>query len=295
MFGLTKIRWNFTGISFNLLVAAYSLLLAPFIADYIQFGRANIFVALFGVFIYVAEFFAMNYKLKVVRLRAETLRMQKHAREELPNPGCVIWYAVLMRMLFRIGFIMVALVAFGFDPSAAEQPVMFTVMLILFILCEVFVLGYTWVESGLFRTTPDDKWDEERDQKELETWRKVNLPFKETEETRAKEFRADIVLQLYALMLLTAFWDTINESNKEYIIRSFNTHETALFTGIMLFVIFLVMAFFALIPLRMAYWIEESVSIYTSKERWRLRGSLLIAALMVFEPSIKAFVGTFFS
>ena len=279
------------GFYFNLLFILYYLLLAPLVNKYIMFGEKNIFVALLGIVVYVTEFFAFNFKMRMIRLRAyaEKLRIKKETGKEieLPAAGCILNYAVVIRFLFRIGFIMVAMMAFSFDPSQENSNPVFIMPLVTVILLEVGVLGYTFSQSGMLDGISSD----EKDKKE---WLEKYFPKFGTGEYKQKEFLSDIVLHLYAFMLITAFWNPINESGQGIINQTAPLENSAFFTGIILFFMYLVIAFISLPAIRLAYWVEESSMALTSRDKWKLRGSFLLTAAVVASPVIQEYFKVFF-
>ena len=278
------------GFYFNFLFILYYLFLAPLVNKYIMFGERNLFVALLGLVVYVTEFFAFNFKMKMIRLRAysEKLRIKQEtgAKVDLPAPGCILNYAVVIRFLFRIGFVMVAMTAFSYDPSQENSNPLFTVALVTVVLLEVGVLGYTFSQSGLLETISLDA-------PEKKEWVKKYLPKFGSSEYKQKEFFSDIVLHLYAFMLITAFWNPINESGQGIIDQTAPLENSALFTGIILFFTYLVMAFLSLPAIRLVYWAEESTMALTSKDKWRLRGSFLLTAAVVASPVIQEYFRVF--
>jgi len=283
------------GFYFNILFACYYFLLAPFVSDYVFFGKRNFLVAIFGLIIYVAELFSFNFKTKIIRLRAnETrLRMKKETGKEyeIPQPGCVISYGVVSRMLFRIGFIMLAMSGFGYEPEQEDPSPFFIAILVSAVLFECGVLAYTYAESGVFGSTAqDDEWDKDKEKKAKQKWLKKNMPKLNTEEYKKKEILSDVVLHLYAFMLFTAFWNPINNANIQYVQESFSSGNSALVTGCLLVFIYFLMTLLALPPIRLAYWVEESVQALTSKDKWKLWGSFLFASLVVASPGIQEFV-----
>ena len=279
------------GFYFNFLFILYYLLLAPLVNKYIMFGEKNLFVALLGIVVYVTEFFAFNFKMRMIRLRtyAEKLRIKKETGKEInfPAPGCVLNYAVVIRFLFRIGFIMVAMMAFSFDPSQENSNPFFIVILVTVILFEVGVLVYTYSESGMLEDISEDEADKK-------DWIAKYLPKFRTPEYLQKEFFSDIVLHFYAFMLITAFWNPINESGQQIINQTAPLGDGALYTGIILFFMYLILAFISLPAIRLAYWVEESTMALTTKDKWKLRGSFLLTAAVVASPVIQEYCKVYF-
>ncbi|HEY4800734.1 MAG TPA: hypothetical protein VII99_16760 [Bacteroidia bacterium] len=286
------------GLSFNLLFAAYYFLLAPVINNYVMFGQKNILIAVCGIVIYISEFFAFNFKTKAIRLRAlsEKIRIEKETGKpmDIPSPGCVVGYGVITRMLFRIGFIMVAANSLGWDASANDNPVYMNVLLVIAVLLEVFIIGYTMATSNIFGSSATSGWKKEPEKQEENNWYTKNLPRLNMTEFRQKEFLSDVVLHLYAFMLFTAFWNPINAATMDFVQKAFSAGDGALLTLILLVFIQGVMALIALPPIRLAYWIEESVQALTRKDRWRLRGSFLLVSLMVTWPAFQEYFRLFF-
>ena len=273
------------GYYFNILFILYYLFLAPLINKFILFGEKNFFVAFMGIAVYITEFFAFDFKIKMIRLRgySEALRLKKETGKEISmsGPGGVLMYAIVIRFLLRIGFMMTSMYALFGNPEVPLYTVM-TVLLVIVVLLEVGICAYTFSQSGLVENISSEDSGNK-------PWIKKFLPKFDTGEYRQKEFLSDIVLHLYAFMIITAFWNPINESGKNIINATAPLEDSALYTGIILFFIYTVLAFISLPAIRLAYWTEESVMAFTRKDKWKLRGSFILTALVVASPVIQQY------
>lgn len=285
------------GFHFNILYALYIVTLAPLISDFINFDHTNVFIALLGIFIYLTEYFAFNYKLRIVRARAiqkNMLHQQKTGeKRELGQPGCMVFYAFIIRMLYRIGFVIVALTAFGADFNE-EMSGYVSVIFVSVILFEVFVFCYSLFETRIYSSPPADKTEEEDEKQEEKSWREKYLPLLKKTDSSQREMGADLILFLYACMLTTAYFEPVNAAQNEVIFRWHNEGTSALAMIAGLLLMFSATWLFALMPMRLAYWVEESLASYTVKEKWRLIGSYAFACLAAVAPSVLYFIKIYF-
>jgi hypothetical protein len=277
-------------IHIYLLFAIYSVTVAPYISGFMNFGERNYLVALFGLPMYVAEFFAFKFKLKMIRMNVELKRAEIEkmtgASIETPRIGYVLWYALFMRMIIRVGFVVVSFMALGHDAGIIVFALFAEVLLLM------YVVGYA--DSGLFRDYPFNKVEVREQKEQDEKWREGNMKYADSESYKRKEFFADIILYLFAFMVYTAFWGYINEEGMRMVAIAHRQEESAIGFGINLFMMLGAMASIGMMPMRLAYWIEESVMSFEKKEKMKLRFYFIMAVLFTFTPSIAEYIRLFF-
>lgn len=272
--------------------------ISPFITQLINFGEKSLYVAIPGLFIYFAEFFAFKYKLKMIRLRSEAKRVehQKLTGEYLPEPHITpaLWFAVGMRIVFRMGCVAICATAVGIDmPDYGGKPLSVAIILIT-LLVEVLSLAYLYSNNTLFWDFPDNVMEAREEKKEDDAWRKENLDRQETVWEDRKEIISDVILQIYAFMIFTAFWEYINQLGINLIDSNYKHNDPAIATAMELSMMLLVMVSVGLLPMRLAYWIEESVEAISKKEKRIMAGYFVIAVLLTITPSVREYIDVYF-
>lgn len=275
------VRMN--GYKFNVLFGIISLFVGASIPSYVDLRGSGFLVGLIAVFMYFGEAWAFYYKTKLTRVRVVYVQTEGRITRTvppLPALGCFVSYGFFLRLCFRTIFLIVALTTFGFMSESEEDigGVAITV-LILGILFELFLLGVSWIES---RLTKDD--EEEEPQKEEQKWREKNFKMLKDPKLLAKEMGADFILFVSAMMFTHAFWTMSNNDFMDSIDHSYAIGDWGV--GVLLSMVFFnfVLCLFMLVPVRLAYWVGESISTFTPQQKWRLRFSFLFAGLSITAP-----------
>ena len=102
----------------------YAIAIAPFITQFFDYGEKNIFIGLFGFAMLFAEFFALNFKLKMVRLRSEEKRIaykKETGIDILPSATPIVFFGLFMRLVFHVAIIMVSMTALGYVATEREM------------------------------------------------------------------------------------------------------------------------------------------------------------------------------
>jgi hypothetical protein len=288
-------RWIYNYLLFGI----YSMSISPLIARYVKFNEKSYFVAISGILIYVAEHFAFKYKLKMIRLRSESKRQDSeiHTGKYLPVPHInpFLWFAVGMRMVFRMGILMLSLFAFGDNFQTWIEKGIIGFLFLGIVTIEILLLAHIYSANVLLQDYPVGLREEKEEKTEDEQWRKENLKKEESISDYRKEMLTDIVLQIYSFMLFTAIWEYINDFGIEMIHKFSKANETAGEAGISLCIMLGAMLGIGLLPIRLAYWIEDSVEAISKKEKWKIVGSFVIATVLTISPSIKEFVQVYFN
>lgn len=254
--------------------------------------------ALACLFLYTGEYWAFLFKLRIALARhlygLSGGNPNKKTGEPL-EPGCMVFYAYLMRMVFRIVLGIIMILGFGGSRITEEMNSVQIGFLIAIVLFEVFVFCYTLFESHIFEL-PGEKDSEKDREKAWENevrWRtKVfrELPLKNTP---VKEFVASLLLFFMAVAATQLFWKEINGEFIDFILRTEKNRESASFAVITVLLSCFVLCLFFLMPVRLAFWIEEKIKASTLKKKRKYRLSLLFAGLSICSPSIVQLIRSF--
>jgi hypothetical protein len=281
------------GIFVFALFGIYSLTLAPTLTDFLKYRHAgNYFIAFFGFLIYVLEIFAFNFKLHMVRIRAEErrIKLQQITGEQMliPRAGVMIWIGLFFRMMFRVGIIAISVTALGFPVeglAVSMSGIGMAAGTIAFFL-EGALLIYTCMTTNFFNSADDTQREYDEELKKDTEWIVEELKSTDAENNFTKELIADIVLQIYAFMLYTAWWDYVNGYAITMGEQYFASRATAAEAMFKILPMLLIMSLLAIIPLRLAYWIEDASTAFTDKEKWKTRRAFLIATAITISPAI---------
>lgn len=241
--------------------------------------------------LYVGEYWAFIYKLKIARVRelVKITNGNPNTRVAMgTEPGCMLVYAFLMRFVFRIVIGMICLLIFGGSLSEELNTVQM-IFMVLIVLFELFNMMYSMYETHIFKLTGEDRETE----KELESywesekkWRTKNYPLLEKPETSKKEFLASFILLVMALFMTHTFWDMSNNEFRGFIIRTAANHESVTFATLAVVISCFVLCLFFLMPIRLAFWIEERMKADEKPELKRYRWSLFFAGISICSPSL---------
>ena len=90
----------------------YALTIAPLVTSLFKYGEKNYFIGIFGLVIWVAEYFALYFKLKMIRIRSELKRLADEKETgkviSLPEISGFVSVQFFFRLLFRSAIIMVS-------------------------------------------------------------------------------------------------------------------------------------------------------------------------------------------
>jgi hypothetical protein len=159
---------------------------------------------IFFFLLYVAEFWAFLFKVRIARIRQiiEMTNGQIHSKKgSLDEPGCMVSYAFIVRLVIRYTFMMLSLSAFHGDLSG-DLPTWAIVIIIIATLFEVFNLMYSMFETRIFKLIKDDS-DEKEVQEYWEEeikWRDKHFLLLKNEKTPLKETISVIVLLISAFV-----------------------------------------------------------------------------------------------
>lgn len=248
-------------------------------------------VAFCSFLLYFAEFWAFLFKLKIARIRELVHTTKGNPNLEMDagsEPGCMMVYAFLMRFVFRIvlGMIPVLVLGEGIDKDMNNIQITFMVIIVLF---ELFNMMYSIYETHIFKLTGEDP-DTEKDTRNFweneKKWRAKNYPLINQVNTKNKEIVATLVLLVVAFITTHFLWGAMNNEFIDFIIRTKTNHESALFTTLSVSISCFVLCLFFLMPVRLAFWIEEKMKADEPIELKRYRLSLIFAGFSICSPSL---------
>lgn len=282
------------------LFAIYSLTLAPYLTTLLDYGDTNYFVAFFGFAVYILEVFAFRFKMHMTRLRAEEERILiKHntGKEVLiPRVGIIAWIGFFIRSVFRTGILVVSIYALNFSLGGEDSigTVFATLILLIVGVLDIILSGYLMVKSGLFNPEALKKWEFSREWEASEKWAKEEFVSAGQKNFYIKELLSDIVLNIYSFMLYSVLWEYINEIAIEMTQTAIRNGDSALDAGLNLFGMLFFLIMFMLPTLRLAYWIEGYALAFADKERWSIRWTFCIAAVVTISPAIITYFQLYF-
>ncbi len=282
-------NFRLTGIRFNLFLGLISCFGFPILNPNIPLGTPSWWVALLGILFYVGELWAFNYKVRISRARI--LRRMTHNTPGLLNvshdsTGCLIFYGFLMRFVFRIGMILVISGACGMDVQGDEEDVsvLTTIVMITGVVFELIVFGYSLYETRVYSSKPKSEQEEEEENESEIKWRTKHFPWLDDPKYPLKELGADMILFVFAILLTKAFWDPSNAGFVDFIRRSATDGTSGLVVFGGMIIANLTLCLFFLVPVRLAYWVEESMMVFSGRDRWKYTLSLIFAGFMITGP-----------
>lgn len=257
-----------------------------------------VFIIVFGLIaLYIGEFWAFLYKLRSARVKNlyELSNGNPSLKVgELKDPGCMMFYAFLIRFVFRFAILLFAYI-FLFGEPEGELNWWTLVFLIILVLFELFSMLYSIYETHIFRLKTDDDNEEDDNNfwlKEKEWRTKVFKEYRpEMGDIRLKF--AEMILFLSGCALTALFWDGCNQEFVDYIKRSAAQGESAIFIISLVLIACTVLCLFFLMPVKLAFWIEKKMNADTPQEQRRYKWSIVFAGISVSAPSLIQLVKTF--
>jgi len=278
------------------LFGIYALTISPFVTRFIDFGQRSTFVAIFGFVMLIAEFFALNFKLKMIKMRSEQKRIaykKETGKDIIPSVGIGVFFGFCMRLVFHAAIIMVSMTALGYPCTERLMSIQGQIVLVVWIFADILAFGYMFVNTGFYTDTPQNRKELIEDLKEDEDWDKANSKLATDVKYFRREIIADIVLQIYTLMLFTCFWKYINDIGIDMLRDSLKAGENPIEAAFRLFPMLFVMIILGLMPMRIAYWIEDSMEAFSKRDKLGMRIVFVIVAIFSCSPAIIKFISLF--
>ncbi len=288
----------FNGVFSYSLFGIYALTIAPFVGDFVASGEYNPFLSFFGFGMLVAEFFALKFKLKMIRVRAgqrRILHKEKTGINLLPNTNKFVLFEFFLRLLFRVPIAMVCMTALGYTANEKKMSGEGVFVIMLVLVADIAGLTYLYLKSDFYTDPPMSKRELQKELSEDDVWDKANGHLVTSEKHMKLELLSDVVLHVYSIMVYTALWSYLNA----YGIARLNSivfieYADPVSSAFDVFPMLFIMCVLALIPLRIAYWIEDSLMAFTWLEKFELFATFIIIALFTCSPTIWHFVSIFY-
>lgn len=258
----------------------YALTIAPFMMDFIDYGKKDIAVGLIGLTIYFAEPFAINFKLKMARIRAAIRRKEYFELtgiDVIPIPNQFVYASLILRMALRLAILMVSVTALGIPCTEKEM----SSPGIIIIFCGVFVdvvwFIYMNLKTGIYRQEMYYLRDWELQEEEIKKWEKENVPLYDTPKYTLLEFISDFVLQVYAVMLFSSIMYYMQKQcyKKANALETIGKNAESVLS---LLPWLIMITIIWIVPIRVAYWYEDSMMTFRLREQ---AASFLIFVVVV--------------
>lgn len=318
------LKQNYTAISHFILngsyayalYGVYAVTISPLLIEVMEKHKPTLFIAVFGFVMLIAEFFALNFKLKMVRIRAhekQLLLKKQTGQSILPSVTPIVLFCFCIRLVFRIGIVMAIMTALGFDCNTSTMSVPGEIAIMSALIFDIVGFAYIYLKRDIYTDVPKTEREFKEEIKEDEKWYDLNVKSIASLPYVKLEMLSDFILQIYSLMLFSSFWRFINQeainrlhneiiqdffalppemiktiqsSSKLNLANSYVTTGSGLGIVLLLFVTVML----GLIPLRLAYWAEDSMSAFTKKERKVMWTIFAVVALYTCSPFLAEYV-----
>jgi uncharacterized membrane protein YciS (DUF1049 family) len=246
---------------------------APFINNFIEFGEPNTFVGLFGFTVLIAEFFALKYKIKIIRVRTQLKRLEYKKQtgiDVIPTITPSVLFGLFTRLVFHVILIMICMSSLGFECDERHMSPAGVFAIMGGFLLEIGGITYFFIKQDIYTDIPESKKLFRAEVKEDNDWAAENLLNELNKYSYKKEFAANIILQIFSCMLFTTFWQYLNTNGIDRIISIYEHDSGAMGAIGTLFIMVPVMVATIIVglrPMQIAYWIESSLQAFSSKEK----------------------------
>lgn len=242
-----------------------------------------------ALLLFAGDFWAFIFKLKFTRARYLYELSKGNPKAEVGQmlePGCMMFYAFMMRMIFR--FTLALFVILGGKDTDKELNGFQITLLSIVVLFELFNLMFSMYETHIFSTKIGDETEKANKEswlKEIE-WRKKMFERLNDPSLFKKEMLANAILFVMAFFMTKIFWDGMNNTFIESIIHTKKFEDSYLVEIIGVLISCTILCFFFLMPVRLAFWIEDRMKAVTRKEKRNYRLSLFFAGISICSPTI---------
>ena len=258
-------------------------------ADFVDSGKQNAIIGIFGFIMLGLEFPALRYKLKMIRIRTNIKRLEyKKATgtDIIPSVSPGVLFSFFARIILHMGIVMVSLTSLGIPATESGMSIPGLVIVIAVFLADVGGLIYLYFNYDFYNDDPQTKREMREELNEEDTWMSKHSVDPDPETSRRKELLADFILQLYCCMLFTAYWKMINQRSVELLFSCAKDKEGAAMAAFNLVPILVVTIAVALRPMQPAYWIENSLQAFSNNEKRRNWIIFSVLGIFVFVPTI---------
>lgn len=273
---------HINGIKFNYYLGGFSLIGLNISVNIDLNTLLSIALGIFGLAFYVLEGWAFLFKMNRIAARHffELTGGKASVKVEHTDPGCLIWYAFLVRMVMRIGLILLSLVSIGNNPN--DLPHWAGIIMGLAVLFELFFMLYSMYESKIFNSA--DREHSEVSESELK-WRQKHFPLLQSDNAKKKEIYANLILLVTAWIINISLWNAINEDFIRFIHDSKANGESSLLIVSLMLSFSFILCLFLLIPVRLAHWVEETIKAKDPVSKRKLRWSVFFAGAATTSPT----------
>ena len=277
------------GASSYALFALYALTISPLVTSLIEFHETTAAVGVFGFAMLIAEFFALKYKLKMIRVRTNLKRIaykKETGIDILPTITPAVFFGFFLRLVFHVGIVMVSMESFGYPCNEKYMSPQGVIVLMTVLLLEIGGVVYLYFYSDFYTDYTENKKVIREEIAEEEEWIAKHAPSAFTESAYRKELIADFVLQIFSCMIFTSFWSYLNQRGINSLIYLHQDHFSAFGAFLAVFLMMIITVSLLLRPMQIAYWIEDSLQAFTVKDK--RKGWLIFATVGIFvcSPSL---------
>ena len=284
------------GVFAYAIFGVFALTISPFITQFFDYGERHYFVGIFGFTMLFAEFFALYFKLKMVRLRSEEKRIvykRETGKDILPSATPYIYFGFFMRMVFHVAVIMVSMTALGYIADERNMSPQGVIAIMCGFMLDMCGFIYIYFKTDFYTDPPQTRKEFNAEIKEGNDWYNSNKHLLDSKKHFRLELICDLVLQIYALMLFTSFWHYVNQVGIETLSRKLLHNRPALESGMSVVPMLIAVVMLGLMPMRIAYWIEDSMNAITIKEKSGMWLTFFIVAVFSCSPVILKFISMF--
>ncbi len=250
----------------------------------------------FLLVLYFSEYWAFLFKINADRIKEIMIRTKGRYNQKIEpfrEPGFMLFYGFIIRMIFRITLILAALTMFGVE-TGKTLPLWAGIVMGTTVLVELFVFLYAAFETKVIINSPDEEGTKAEWESELK-WREKMVRRMKLPNFQLKLECSNIVLLVAALAATYMFWNMVNREFVDFIHQSAITQESPAFVIILIPIACFVLSIFFLTPVRLAFWIEQLFQIDTKQELLKFRLSLLFAGISITAPTLIALLKYSFS
>lgn len=245
-------------------------------------------LAIFLIALFVGDYWAFVFRTKIIRtasLYELSGGVPSKRVGELSEPGCMMYYAFILRLVFRFSVALFSVMLFTGSPDG-EAPTWAIILFILVVLFELFNLMYTLFELHIFRIRYEDDDSEDEYWEKEKAWRTKMFKKLNDPNLDLKMFFAGFILVISATAATAMFWDGANHEFVGFIQRSAKDGTSPLFVILLVLIACFVLCLFFLIPVRLAFWLEQLMNVKTKQDKLKYRLSILFAGFSITAPSL---------
>ncbi|MDQ3047540.1 MAG: hypothetical protein M3R27_08345 [Bacteroidota bacterium] len=271
------------------LFGVYALTISPIIDHFFEFGKPNAFLAIFGFGMLIAEFFALKFKLNIIRVRTQLKRIEYKKQtgiDIIPSITPGVLFGFFARLVFHVGIIMICMTALGYECSERKMSTEGVIAIMTGFILEMAALIYLYMNFDLYTDPPLTKKALREELKEDDEWNAVNLEKELAAYSYKKELAATIVLQVFSCMLFTSFWHFINKRGMEILGEFYNLEVGAFWSLVMLFPVMVSTIVIGLMPMQISHWIENSLQAFSHQAKRKGWIIFITVGIFVCAPTI---------